>query len=53
MMKKIVTITGILTILIAISAVFFYRVNAEGKLNKQKVYTINYNAFFHGYGKQC
>ena len=52
MMKKIVLITGILTILIAISTVFFYRVNAEGKLNKQK-YTIDYtNAFLSWLWKQ-
>ncbi len=54
MMKKIVLITGILTILIAISAVFFYRVNAEGKLNKQKyIQSTTPTLFFHGYGSSA
>ena len=53
-MKKIALITGILTILIAISTFLFYRVNAEGKLDRQKyVQSTTPTLFFHGYGSSA
>ena len=54
MMKKIALIIGILTILIAISTFLFYRVNAEGKLDRQKyVQSTTPTLFFHGYGSSA
>lgn len=53
-MKKIALIIGILTILIAISTFLFYRVNAEGKLDRQKyVQSTTPTLFFHGYGSSA
>lgn len=54
MTKKAVLTTGLLTVLIAISAFLFYNVEADGKLDKKKyVQSTTPTLFFHGYGSSA
>ena len=49
MTKKAVLTTGLLTVLIAISAFLFYNVEADGKLDKKNyVQSTTPTLFFHG-----
>lgn len=54
MTKKAVLTTGVLTVLIAISAFLFYNVKADGKLDKKNhVQSTTPTLFFHGYGSSA